>query len=378
MRDVNLESFEVGAHHTYFGHVSSSMEADGVGLTIMHVDHGRLPCCGVDSDLEDGYQGDILLDSGGHPYNDVTVQYCRDELIEADSRQAKDIVETITDSEGKHEVWLAPGRYCYHYVNAIGVATSSKIIEVQSSRVVSWENIDGEGATASISREIGLVVEDLICHWSMLDGQPFGWPDVEHTIAQISRKILASRAGLRYITFDKMFCKPDLVWSLQAQGVPAWPSDLTDLQMAAAYRNMTSLGHAECLVLLDHDQANYQLRRSALYVTDKRVTAPPGEQKYLADMRAACVHYAAQAAAMEQPQTIASNPYDRISETLGKGLGQEQSLRQVVSMFEHKSRKLPPVVRNVPVGEKSQTVHNAPAINCTVTSKDFGRRCTNE
>lgn len=325
MRDVNLTSWKPAPHYTYFGHVSSSPEANAVGFVVIRVDNGRLPCCGVDSDLTDNYFGDVLRDDAGNPYPGVVVQYFRE------AEPSVCIHETRTDEEGRHQLWVPPGRYSYHFVNRLGNASERKKVDVVAGRMVRWESVGAEGEILSEAREFALLMEDQVCEWSTSDGQMFSWADVEGTIARV-----CERAPFRYVTFDKLFCKPDMIVALQARGVPAWPGELSDLQVAGAYRNALAMGNAGCLFFSDHRNANYQYARCAKYANERRVTANPGEQKYLADARACAVHFAAQMAGAEQPQAdVIRNKTGLVFRDSG------QAVQQVVDLFRPKPEGRP-------------------------------------
>src|SRR4051794_36160965 len=107
MREVNIEKWEPAHHSTYFAHVASSREADAVGLVLVQVSDGSMPCQGMDSDPDDGYDGHVFL-WNTYPVGNVLVQYFCDNRY---------VGETLTDDEGRHSLRLPPGLYNYRFLS---------------------------------------------------------------------------------------------------------------------------------------------------------------------------------------------------------------------------------------------------------------------
>ncbi len=363
MRDVDLSAFVNRPHAAYFGHVSASPTGDAVGLVVVHVENGRYPCLGLDSIPDDGYAGDVCRDHNGLALAGVPVQYFQMQCADNQNSGAhagrkaprrKLIAETTTDDNGRHALWLEPGTYQYQFIGPTGLASELQTVQVLAGRLVSWETVDQNGQSAAFSREIGQVYEDLVCDWNERDnGEMFEWNDVEQTITDVSRL-----ASFRYITFDKAFCKPDMISALSRRGVHAFSGDLAEGQVSAAYRNLRALGDAGCLSLSKHPAANAQLRLGAQWANDKRVQAPEGVARYLADARACAIYFAAQTASMEQPQSL--DGFSPISH-----LGATEFLSGAAATDLIMDRMLPkrpcgavPDIRYVPLGTAKKEPHH--------------------
>ncbi len=281
MRDVNLESWAVTPHHTYFMHVQNAPDASAVGLSLVQIGDGSEPCIGIDSHEGDNYAGHVLI-AAGRPVPNIEVQYFNDKQF---------IAETLTDKLGRHSVRVAPG--CYQYRFLFPGENREFEILVKPGHRVKWEDIGASGEILDAKeRQIKFITEEVVCHWDNSDGTPFQWIDVVEVICKIADRIAKANGTLRQISFAQ-FCRPDVIEHLKMRGCWALETNWRELQFAGAYRNLRSILAAKLIRLKNHEEANYQmLRNTILDEAGKRLNAPEGSLNYLALARIAVVYYA--------------------------------------------------------------------------------------
>lgn len=280
MRDVNLEKWTPTPHHTYFMHVQNSPETDAVGLSLVQIGDGSEPCTGLDSHLNDDYEGHVLI-VAGKPKMGVEVQYFRDGQF---------ITETITDKHGRHSVRLEPGCYQYRFLE-MGEHKEFEILVKPGLRVI-WQDVSPDGLELDAKeRQIKFIQEEVVCQWDNSDGEGFRWLDVSEIIAKIAATISGKGGMLRQVSFAQ-FCRPEMLKNLQMRGVYAVETEWRDIHFAAAFRNLIALGESKLVRFKRHDEAQMHMERNTQFVTPQKVAAPPGAQNYLALARAAAVYHA--------------------------------------------------------------------------------------
>jgi hypothetical protein len=335
MRLVDLSDFTVPQRAICYIHASAAAPPDNsLAIVVASVSTGLQPCRGADTDLTDGYQGDVFKSEGG-PIGGVLVRYWGDM-----NGQRVLAGETRTDNAGRHSLGLPPGRYFYEFVlprgelgtpvtgaaSVPGVTiaaepdTGLRVVVVEKGHKVRWEEaeslqVDTLGAPPpSVEREIAFVCEEWMGDWNEEDAVPWSWIDVEEVIKDLAKRITTSGAILRAVTFSAgghKFPRPDLITALRRAGVPSNDSGLSSRHLSLSFRNLKSLLGDGYVRLRPYERATFSmLRTNAL--PNGLEPRTQGIPVYLTEARAVCLSTAAQIAGQNsQGRLTVFNPSAR-------------------------------------------------------------------
>ena len=76
----------------YFAQVASSINGEGVGLSLCYADSGQVPGVCIDIDPDDGYEGDVTVGHLGEPVAGAEVIY---------RKRKQKAAQTLTDAQGR-------------------------------------------------------------------------------------------------------------------------------------------------------------------------------------------------------------------------------------------------------------------------------------